>query len=233
VLDWELAHLGDSHEDLAYGCMTVWRFGRLDRPAFGRRAGALFRRLPRRRWGKRRSRALPLLAGLSHRVVGARLHGDGATWRARTDRSLERVVISRRTSEQELDLLLLLEEGAPEAERARALPPPPAAGSAGEASAAEILTAISEWLGEAVKPRLDGRDRFDLAVARNALGIVQRELAAPRSGGSRAGRRCAGRAPRSPRRGCSRACAAPRSTGSPPTCRISGAGPARAQWEQC
>ncbi|MFM2370319.1 MAG: hypothetical protein RIS85_41, partial [Pseudomonadota bacterium] len=29
VLDWELAHLGDGHEDLAYGCMTVWRFGRL------------------------------------------------------------------------------------------------------------------------------------------------------------------------------------------------------------
>src|SRR3546814_19597485 len=35
VLDWELAHLGDGHEDLAFGCMTVWRFGRLDRPAFG------------------------------------------------------------------------------------------------------------------------------------------------------------------------------------------------------
>src|SRR3546814_14963701 len=33
VLDWELAHLGDAHEDLAFGCMTVWRFGQLDRPA--------------------------------------------------------------------------------------------------------------------------------------------------------------------------------------------------------
>src|SRR3546814_9490874 len=38
VLDWELAHLGDGHEDLAFGCMTVWRFGRLDRPAFGVRS---------------------------------------------------------------------------------------------------------------------------------------------------------------------------------------------------
>ena len=27
VLDWELAHLGDAHEDLAFGCMTVWRCG--------------------------------------------------------------------------------------------------------------------------------------------------------------------------------------------------------------
>ena len=35
VLDWELAHLGDAHEDLAFGCMTVWRFGMLDKPAFG------------------------------------------------------------------------------------------------------------------------------------------------------------------------------------------------------
>jgi aminoglycoside phosphotransferase (APT) family kinase protein len=25
VLDWELAHWGDAHEDLAYGCMAVWR----------------------------------------------------------------------------------------------------------------------------------------------------------------------------------------------------------------
>src|SRR5690606_11629303 len=35
VLDWEQAHLGDPHEDLAYGCMAVWRFGAIDRPAFG------------------------------------------------------------------------------------------------------------------------------------------------------------------------------------------------------
>ncbi|MFM9936439.1 MAG: phosphotransferase family protein, partial [Novosphingobium sp.] len=35
VLDWELAHLGDAHEDLAFGCMTVWRFGRLDKQGFG------------------------------------------------------------------------------------------------------------------------------------------------------------------------------------------------------
>ncbi|NBR31845.1 MAG: phosphotransferase family protein, partial [Sphingomonadaceae bacterium] len=35
VLDWELAHWGDAHEDLAYGCMTVWRFGQIEKPAFG------------------------------------------------------------------------------------------------------------------------------------------------------------------------------------------------------
>ena len=35
VLDWELAHFGDRHEDLAFGCMAVWRFHRYDRPALG------------------------------------------------------------------------------------------------------------------------------------------------------------------------------------------------------
>ena len=35
VLDWELAHFGDWHEDLAFGCMAVWRFARYDRPALG------------------------------------------------------------------------------------------------------------------------------------------------------------------------------------------------------
>jgi aminoglycoside phosphotransferase (APT) family kinase protein len=35
VLDWEIAHLGDAHEDLAFGCMAVWRFARYDRLALG------------------------------------------------------------------------------------------------------------------------------------------------------------------------------------------------------
>ena len=35
VLDWELSHFGDPHEDLAFGRMAVWRFARYDRPALG------------------------------------------------------------------------------------------------------------------------------------------------------------------------------------------------------
>jgi hypothetical protein len=99
-------------------------------------------------------------------------------WRGGEDRMLERVVISRRTSEQELDLLLLLEEDAPEVERLR--PVPPAADSrhpSGEASAGEIATAIAEWLAT-VKDRMEGHDRFQLAVARNALGMIARNDAA-------------------------------------------------------
>ena len=181
VLDWELAHLGDPHEDLAFGCMTVWRFGRLDKRGFGlaqvedlakayEAAGGMpFDPARFRFW-------------LIYRTVWWALSAlsMGKGWRSGADRSLERVVVARRAAEQDLDLLLLLETDAPEAERARPLPssPPQRQPGEGEPSAAEILTAISEWLAATVKPNMAaGRERFELAVAQNALGIVRRELA--------------------------------------------------------
>lgn len=180
VLDWELAHTGDSHEDLAFGCMAVWRFGRLDRPAFGfanldgfftayeAAGGAPVDRDRFRFW-------------LVYRTVWWALGclSMGVAWRSGADRSHERVVVARRAAEQELDLLALLEGDAPESERTRPLPPAPAIPPEpqGEPSAAELLTAVSEWLGASIKPRMAGRDKFDLAVAQNALGIVRRELA--------------------------------------------------------
>lgn len=180
VLDWELAHLGDGHEDLAYGCMTVWRFGRLDRQglgltdvaglaaAYAAAGGEAFDAARFRFW-------------LVYRTVWWALGclEMGRAWRAGSDRSVERVVVARRASEQELDLLLLLESDAPEAERNRALPPAPEPLPAreGEPDAGEMLTAVSEWLAATVKPQLAGREAWELAVARNALAIVRRELA--------------------------------------------------------
>ena len=181
VLDWELAHTGDFHEDLAFGCMAVWRFGKLDREGFGfsdldtffaaynAAGGAPVDREAFRFW-------------LVYRTVWWALGclSMGVAWRSGTDRSLERVVVARRAAEQELDLLALLERDAPQAERLRPLPPAPIElpPPHGEPDAREILTAVSEWLAATIKPRLEGRDRFDLAVAQNALGIVRRELAA-------------------------------------------------------
>lgn len=184
VLDWELAHLGDGHEDLAYGCMTVWRFGRLDRPAFGltdvESLAAAYRAAGGEAFDPARFRFW-----LVYRTVWWALGclEMGRAWRSGADRSLERVVVARRAAEQELDLLALIEADAPEAERARpvARPAPPPPAGAGEPSAAEVLQAISEWLGDRIKPQLSGRDRWELAVARNALGIVQRELAGGRA----------------------------------------------------
>ena len=181
VLDWELAHLGDGHEDLAYGCMTVWRFGRLDKPGLGLTDVATLARAYTAAGGEPFD-AARFRFWLVYRTVWWALGclEMGQAWRSGADRSLERVVVSRRAAEQELDLLLLLESDAPQAERLRALPAaqPPPVPADGEAQAGEILTAIAEWLATTVKPRLDGRERWELAVARNALGIVQRDIAA-------------------------------------------------------
>ncbi|WP_408589266.1 phosphotransferase family protein [Novosphingobium sp.] len=180
VLDWELAHLGDGHEDLAYGCMTVWRFGRLDKQALGLTDVPTFAAAYEAAGGEPFD-PVRFRFWLVYRTVWWALGclSMGQAWRSGADRSLERVVVARRAAEQELDLLLLLEGDAPAAERARPLPatqPAPVAAD-GEPSAGEILTAVSEWLAATVKPRLDGRDRWELAVAQNALGIVRRELA--------------------------------------------------------
>lgn len=176
VLDWELAHFGDRHEDLAFGCMAVWRFARYDRPALGLGSIADYIAAYEAEAGVRLDPARFRFWTI-YRTVWWALGclKMAAQWRSGADRMLERVVISRRTSEQELDLLLLLEEDAPEAERARPahewtsmLP------TAGEATQGEIALAVAEWL-EAIKPRMEGHDRFQWAVARNALGMIARE----------------------------------------------------------
>lgn len=179
VLDWELAHLGDWHEDLAFGCMTVWRFSRPDRPGYGLTTIAELARAYEEAGGEAfdpaRFRFWTIYRTFWWALGCLQM---GGFWRAGHDRSVERVVVARRTAEQELDLLLLLEELAPQAERTRPLPPAaePLLPGTGEPSGAEILTAILEWLASDIKPLVSGRGKFDLAVARNALGIVAREI---------------------------------------------------------
>jgi aminoglycoside phosphotransferase (APT) family kinase protein len=108
VLDWEIAHVGDPMEDLGWICTNAWRFGAVDLPVggFGQRedlwagyeaaGGAPVRRdhalfwevFGSMRWGV-------MCAGMSTLFRGA-------------DPSVERAVIARRTSENEIDLLRLL-----------------------------------------------------------------------------------------------------------------------------
>lgn len=181
VLDWELAHWGDPHEDLAYGCMTVWRFGHIDKPAFGcadldsyfaayeAHGGGPVDRARFRFW---------LVYRTLWWALGCMQMGD--IWRSGVDRSLERAVIGRRTSENELDLLLLLEEDAPEAEKvAVSLDAPPAVRRAGEPSSVELLEALREWIDTDVKAKSEGRAKFMAAVAMNALGMLIREQENP------------------------------------------------------
>ena len=108
VLDWEIAHVGDPMEDLGWICTNAWRFGMVDKPVggFGERedlwagyeaaGGAAVKRdhalfwevFGSMRWGV-------MCASMAAAFRGA-------------DPSVERAVIARRTSENEIDLLRLL-----------------------------------------------------------------------------------------------------------------------------
>lgn len=181
VLDWELAHRGDAHEDLAFGCMTVWRFGQLDKPAYG--VGSLedlfaaYEAAGGTPVDRDRFRFWLVYRTLWWALGCLQM---GQAWRSGADTTVERVVVGRRTAEQELDLIALLEEEAPEAERVRALPSPPAEASepAGEPTNREIVQAVRDWIEGAIKPRAEGHAKFEAVVAMNALGIVMRDLEA-------------------------------------------------------
>ena len=181
VLDWELAHRGDAHEDLAFGCMSVWRFGRLDKPAFGVGSLADYFAAYEAAGGVEVDPAR-FRFWLIYRTLWWALGclQMGQAWRSGADRTVERVVVGRRTAEQELDLVRLLEEEAPETERARALPPPPdpAPAPTGEPSNAEIVQAVRDWIEGSIKPTSQGHAKFEAVVAMNALGIVLRDLGA-------------------------------------------------------
>lgn len=176
VLDWEIAHFGDRHEDLAFGCMAVWRFARYDRPALGLGSIADYIAAYEAEAGVRLDPARFRFWTI-YRTVWWALGclKMAAQWRSGADRMLERVVISRRTSEQELDLLLLLEEDAPIVERLRHVYSPTTLDHHyGEADVGELASAVLEWLAT-IKDKLRGHDRFQLSVARNALGMIARE----------------------------------------------------------
>lgn len=179
VLDWELAHLGDAHEDLAFGCMTVWRFGQVDQPAFGvgglEEYFAAYEASGGQSVDRDRFRFWLVYRTLWWALGCLQM---GQAWRSGADRTVERVVIGRRTAEQELDLILLLEQEAPEAERARALPPPPTTAPAptGEPTSVEMVQAVRDWIAAAIKPQTEGHAKFEAVVAMNALGIVLRDL---------------------------------------------------------
>jgi aminoglycoside phosphotransferase (APT) family kinase protein len=181
VLDWELAHWGDAHEDLAYGCMTVWRFGHIDKPAFGcadldsyfaayeAESDMAVDRARFRFW---------LVYRTLWWALGCLQMAE--IWRTGADPSLERAVIGRRTSENELDLLLLLEAEASDPERLpQSLEQPPPPRRMGEPGTVEMLEALRHWVETDVKPDRQGRDKFMAAVAMNALGMLIREASQP------------------------------------------------------
>jgi aminoglycoside phosphotransferase (APT) family kinase protein len=108
VLDWEIAHVGDPMEDFGWICTGAWRFGQMDKPVggFGEREDL---------WaGYEAAGGAPVSRdhALWWEVYGSMRWGVmcvgmSAAFRS-ADPSVERAVIARRTSENEIDLMRLL-----------------------------------------------------------------------------------------------------------------------------
>ena len=108
VLDWELAHVGDPMEDLAWICVNSWRFGNIDNPVggFGQREDlfAGYEAAGGDRVDPARVKFWEVLGTLKWGVMCTTMV---MAFKA-GDRSVERATIGRRSSETEIDLLRLL-----------------------------------------------------------------------------------------------------------------------------
>ena len=112
VLDWELAHLGDRHEDLAWICVNAWRFGGWRKPVggFGEREPfyAAYETAGGAPVDRELARIFELWGTLRWGVMClqmANAHLTGAV------PSVERAAIGRRVSENEADILHILKHG--------------------------------------------------------------------------------------------------------------------------
>lgn len=177
VLDWEIAHLGDPHQDLAYICAPSWRFGQREKPVGGIGEIAPFIKVYEAASGRTvdhdRFQFWRVLTTLFWGSACMTMLGD---WRDGTERSIERAAIGRRISEVEVDLLLLLAD----IEGVAALPLPPLIipardAQTGQTSLTEMITALSEWNDTEVTPKAAGRDRFQSRIAANLFAQLSRE----------------------------------------------------------
>ncbi len=109
VLDWELAHLGDPAEDLGWICVNSWRFGEWKKPVggFGDYADLLAGHGDDISLG--RVKFWQALGSLKWGVMCLMMYQSFASG---ADRSVERAMIGRRTSETEIDLVALMEAAA-------------------------------------------------------------------------------------------------------------------------
>ena len=110
VLDWELAHLGDPREDLAWICVNSWRFGQSNNrvggfgqledmlAAYTDAGGPVFTPQEIDWW--------EMLGTLKWGVMCMIMY---EAFRSGVDPSVERAAIGRRVSETEIDLINLLE----------------------------------------------------------------------------------------------------------------------------
>lgn len=181
AIDWELVHLGDPLEDLAWLCVKAWRFGAplevggvgtIDQlvEAYEGAGGRPVDRTALHWWLVQKT----LQWGIG--CMGqAWVHLSGAV------RSHELAAIGRRVAEQEWDLIELLAPDDWAAAKAEAPLEelPDEAGLHGRPTVREILSAVRGYLTEDVMTGTSGRLSFHARVASNMLAIAERELAQP------------------------------------------------------
>ncbi len=112
IVDWEFAHWGDRHEDIAWLCMRDWRFGKLNKHAGGFADRDEFYR------SYEKAAGVPVdPAGvLFWEIMGNVRWGVGAAQQAERhlsgkDKGIELAAIGRRVCEMEFEALRLIENG--------------------------------------------------------------------------------------------------------------------------
>jgi aminoglycoside phosphotransferase (APT) family kinase protein len=181
VIDWEILHVGDPLEDLAWLCLKAWRFGEplevgglgtIDElvAAYEAAGGRPVDRDALHWW----ITAKTLTWGIGC-MIQADYHLSGRV------RSIDLAAVGRRTAEQEWDLIELLAPDACRAALATPRPEPlPDDGRAfGRPTARELLDAVRELLTDKVVPGDDAALSYEARVAANLLATVERELAFP------------------------------------------------------
>lgn len=181
VIDWELVHVGDPLEDLAWLCLKAWRFGEplevgglgtIDElvAAYETAGGRSVDRDALHWWLVEKT----LSWGIGC-MLQADFHLSGRV------RSVELAAVGRRVAEQEWDLLELLAADACRAALAAPRPAPQSddARPYGRPTARELLEAVHEFLTDKVMASEDPALAYHGRVAANVLGIVERELAHP------------------------------------------------------
>jgi aminoglycoside phosphotransferase (APT) family kinase protein len=180
VLDWELVHIGEVYEDLAWFCIRAWRFGA---PA-SRGAGGLGS-VESFLSAYEEASGMPVDRGHFHwwLVLATLRWGVICRYQAHRHlsgqvRSVELATIGRRVCETEWDLLDLLDpSGADTCPTAAASESGPHQTALhGRPTAAELVAAVAEFLETDVRQATSGQVNFHARVATNALRIVEREL---------------------------------------------------------
>lgn len=112
VLDWEIAHLGDPAEDLAWICLPPWRFGQIDQPVAGLGTRAqLFQAWQAASGWTADPERVRWWQAMGSLRWGLGCAGMCDWFSSGRDATVERAMIARRVSENELDLLRLLSTG--------------------------------------------------------------------------------------------------------------------------